>query len=193
MALNKIVYGSDVLIDLTGDTVSEDTLAKGITAHDKSGEVIVGTSTKDSDTSDADVAVAEILDGKIAYARGAKLIGTMPNNGSIKGTITTKEQKYNIPLGFHDGTGTVEIDSVEREKLIPINIREGVTILGVEGTMSGSEEERPQDKTVRPTKTQQVVLPDEGYTCLRQVTVEGISYVETPNAAGGVTATIAGV
>ena len=98
MALNKIVYGSDVLIDLTGDTVSEDTLAKGITAHDKRGEVIVGTSTKDSDTSDADVAVAEILYGKIAYARGAKLIGTMPNNGSIKGTITTKEQKYNIPM-----------------------------------------------------------------------------------------------
>ena len=193
MALNKIVYGSDVLIDLTGDTVSEDTLAKGITAHNKSGEVIVGTSTKDSDTSDADVAVAEILDGKIAYARGAKLTGTMPNNGSIKGTITTKEQKYNIPLGFHDGTGTVEIDNVEREKLIPSNIREGVTILGVEGTMSGSEAERPQDKTVRPTKTQQVILPDEGYTCLRQVTVEGISYVETPNAAGGVTATIAGV
>ena len=193
MALNKIVYGSDVLIDLTGDTVSEDTLAKGITAHDKSGVIIVGTSTKDSDTSDADVAVAEILDGKIAYARGAKLTGTMPNNGSIKGTITTKEQKYNIPLGFHDGTGTVEIDSVEREKLIPTNIREGVTILGVEGTMSGSEKENPQDKTVRPTKTQQVILPDAGYTCLRQVTVEGISYVETPNAAGGVTATIAGV
>ena len=190
MAFNKIVYGSDVLIDLTGDTVSEDTLAKGITAHDKSGEVIVGTSTKDSDTSDADVTVAEILDGKIAYARGAKLTGTMPNNGSVKGTIATKEQKYNIPLGFHDGTGTVEIDNVEREKLIPSNIREGVTILGVEGTMSGSEEERPSTPKI---VTQQVVLPDEGYTCLRQVTVEGISYVETPNAAGGVTATIAGV
>ena len=49
MAYNKVVYGSETLIDLTSDTVSPDKLAQGITAHDKSGEVITGTSTKDSD------------------------------------------------------------------------------------------------------------------------------------------------
>ena len=47
MAYNKIVYGSQTLIDLTADTVTPDKLAQGTTAHDKSGEVIEGTSTKD--------------------------------------------------------------------------------------------------------------------------------------------------
>lgn len=43
MAVNKVVINDDIKIDLTSDTVSPDTLSKGITAHDKSGEVIVGT------------------------------------------------------------------------------------------------------------------------------------------------------
>ena len=43
MAVNKVVLGEDTLIDLTGDTVSADKLAKGTTAHDMAGEPIVGT------------------------------------------------------------------------------------------------------------------------------------------------------
>ena len=43
MAVNKVVLGEDTLIDLTGDTVSADKLAKGTTAHNMAGEPIVGT------------------------------------------------------------------------------------------------------------------------------------------------------
>ena len=43
MAINKVVYGDQVLIDLTGDTVTADKLLKGATAHDASGEPITGT------------------------------------------------------------------------------------------------------------------------------------------------------
>lgn len=43
MAINKVVYNAQVLIDLTGDTVAADKLAKGVTAHDKSGTPITGT------------------------------------------------------------------------------------------------------------------------------------------------------
>lgn len=43
MAINKVQYGSNVLIDLTSDTVTADSLKTGITAHDKSGAVITGT------------------------------------------------------------------------------------------------------------------------------------------------------
>ena len=43
MAVNKVVINDEIKIDLTSDTVSPDTLSKGITAHDKSGNVIVGT------------------------------------------------------------------------------------------------------------------------------------------------------
>lgn len=43
MAVNKVTYGGETLIDLTGDTVTADTLAKGVTAHDASGAEIIGT------------------------------------------------------------------------------------------------------------------------------------------------------
>lgn len=42
MEKNKIIYGGKVLLDLTNDTVSSDTLGFGITAHDKSGRIITG-------------------------------------------------------------------------------------------------------------------------------------------------------
>lgn len=43
MPRNKVIYGDEVLIDLTGDTVTADTLAAGATAHDKAGNAITGT------------------------------------------------------------------------------------------------------------------------------------------------------
>ena len=192
MAYNKIIYGGNTLIDLTADTVTAADLAEGITAHDASGAAITGISTKDSDTSDATAAVAEILATKTAYVRGAKLTGTMPNNGAVTGTISTKTQTYTVPQGYHDGSGTVSISSTEQAKLIAENIRDGVTILGVEGTMSGSEDVVAQSKSATPTTTAQTVLPDTGYNYLTSVTVAAIPYVETDNAAGGKTVTIGG-
>ncbi len=192
MAYNKIIYGGNTLIDLTADTITAADLAEGITAHDASGAAITGTSTKDSDTSDATAAVAEILATKTAYVRGAKLTGTMPNNGAVTGTISTKSQSYTVPQGYHDGSGTVSISSTEQAKLIAENIRDGVTILGVEGTMSGSEDVVAQSKSATPTTTAQTVLPDTGYNYLTSVTVAAIPYVETDNAAGGKTVTIGG-
>ena len=188
---NKVVLASgEVLIDLTADTVDAAHLLSGYTAHDKSGAPITGSCDYDSDTSDDIAAVSEILAGKTAHARGAQLTGTMPNRGGVNGTIATKTGQYTIPQGYHDGSGKVSIDATEQAKLIPGNIREGITILGVEGTMSGSESENKQAKAVTPTFAQQVVLPDTGYTCLSQVTVAAITVTYSDNAAGGQTVTI---
>lgn len=189
MAINKIIYGGETLIDLTGDTITESDLAYGVTAHDKSGAVITGTSTLDSDTSDDTAAVAEILSGKTAHARGAELTGTMPNRGAVTGTISTKAQQYTIQQGYHDGSGKVAISTTEQNKIIASNIKSGIQILGVTGTYTG-EGVNAQAKTATPGTTSQTILPDTGYDYLSQVTVNAIPYAEAPNSAGGITVTI---
>jgi hypothetical protein len=190
MAISKVIYGGDTLIDLTTDNVKADKLLKGYTAHGADGEVINGSCEYDANTQDATATEAEILTGKTAYNKGAKVTGKMKNNGAVSGKISTKAGKYTVPQGYHDGSGMVQIDSAEQAKLIPANIREGVTILGVGGTMSGSEGVKAQSKNVTPSSEQQTVLPDTGYTHLAQVTVAPIPYVESDNSAGGTTVTI---
>ena len=188
---NKIVLASgEVLIDLTGDTVDAAHVLDGFTFHDKSGAPVTGTCTYDSDTSDDTAAIGEILSGKTAHARGALLTGTMPNNGAQMGSISTKEQEVIIAQGYHDGSGKVSISADEQAKLIPSNIREGITILGIEGTMSGSESVVAQARSVTPKFTQQVISPEDGYTHLSQVTVQPITVSYSDNSAGGKTVTI---
>lgn len=189
--VNKVVLSNGTtLIDLTADTVVADKLLKGYTAHDKSGALITGTSTFNADTSDATAGAAEILLGKTAYVSGQKITGTMPNNGAVTLNITKADTPVTIPMGYHDGSGKAQIDPTEQAKLIATNIREGVTILGVLGSMSGSEGMKPQAKTVTPTFETQEVLPDDGYNCLSQVTVNAIPVAYVDNTQGGQTVTI---
>lgn len=188
---NKVVLASgEVLIDLTGDTVDAAHVLDGYTFHDKSGAPVTGTCTYDSDTSGDTAAVGEILSGKTAHARGALLTGTMPNNGAQMGSIDTKTQEVIIAQGYHDGSGKVSILADEQAKLIPSNIREGITILGIEGTMSGSEGVVAQARSVTPKFTQQVISPEVGYTHLSEVTVYPITVTYSDNSAGGKTVTI---
>lgn len=190
--ISKVVYGGKPLIDLTADTVTADKVLKNYTTHDKSGAPITGTCTFDADTSNATVAVAEILTGKTAYVNGVKLTGTMKNNGAVTGTISTKDESYTIPIGYHDGSGKVAISSTEQAKIIATNIRSGVKILGVTGTMSGTEGAKAESKTAIPSTSQQTILPDstKGYNYISQVVIEAIPYNESDNPQGGVTVTI---
>ena len=119
MAINKVIYGNRTLIDLTGDTVSPDKLAQGITAHDKSGAIITGTNTFDSNTSDATAKVSEILEGKTAYVAGTKITGTMPYRGTVVEKILKVSDEITISQGYHDGSGNVSIDEKEQAKIIP--------------------------------------------------------------------------
>lgn len=188
---NKIIYGGQTLIDLTADTVTVDKVLSAYTFHKADGTIGTGTCEFDVDSSDVTAAVAEVLTGKTFAKAGSVLTGTMPNRGSVTGTISTKAQEYTVPQGYHDGSGKVSISSTEQAKIVAGNIREGVEILGVTGTMSGEEGVKAQSKTATPSTSQQVITPDSPtYNYLSQVTIAAIPYTETDNAAGGITVTI---
>lgn len=128
-------------MDLTEDTVVKEAMLEGYSAHDRHGEVIEGTCDYDTNTSDATVQNADLLSGKTAYAKGLKIVGTMPNIGSYKSDIKTKNEVKTIPKGYHDGSGTVRINEDSVKGLVPENVKFGVTILGVNGTIMDTDEE----------------------------------------------------
>lgn len=189
--INKVVIGGEAKLDLTGDTVTPATLAKGATAHDKSGAPITGTSTKDVDSSGVTAQPAEVLNGKTYAAQGEVKTGTMPNQGAKTLNITSKTA-VTIPQGYHDGSGKAQIDATEAAKIIANNIRQGITILGVAGSMGGTEGVKAQAKTATPSFSEQVISPDTtgGYNYLSQVTVKAIPVTYVDNEQGGQTVTV---
>lgn len=184
MAINKVIYGGNTLIDITDTTATAESVLVGSAFYGRDGVKTNGACTYNADTSDATAVAADILSGSSAYVNGNKINGTMVNNGAVTGTITTKAQQYTIPVGYHDGSGKVSISTTEQNKIIPANIKSGITILGVEGTYSGEAISVEANKNVTPATTQQVVTPSTGYDYLAQVTVAAITYVESANTYG---------
>lgn len=130
---NKVVYNGQTLIDLTADTAIASDVATGKYFHLATGERVQGTSTLDSDTSDANATAGEILSGKTAYVNGNKITGSMPNNGSTSGTISTKAGTVTVPAGYTSG-GTVNLGNVT--DLTAQNLLSGKTVLGVAGSLT---------------------------------------------------------
>ena len=84
---------------------------------------------------DATATEPDVLAGKTFYSGAMPIrMGTMPDRGAVSTDITTKAQEVTIACGKHSGAGIVKISLDEQAKIIPTNIKNGVTILGVTGT-----------------------------------------------------------
>lgn len=187
---NKVVYNGQTLIDLTTDTAIATDVLSGKYFHLATGERVQGACTYDADTTDANATAGEILSGKTAYVNGNKITGSMPNNGATNVTVSSVSGA-SIPAGYSDGSAKAVLDSASASALSANNIRQGVTILGVEGTLSPEDDLTVGPVSATPSGSQQVITAaSQNLDYITQVTVAAIPYTETPNAQGGLTVVI---
>lgn len=94
-----------------------------------------GGTAKFYSTSSATLQASDLLQGKSGFGPSGEVQGSMAENGSTGGTISTKAGTVTIPAGHTTG-GTVSISNTEQAKIVASNIRSGVSILGVNGSLS---------------------------------------------------------
>ena len=94
-----------------------------------------GGTAKFFDTAGATAAAGDILSGKSAYGSSGEISGSMTNNGSTSGTISTKAGTVTIPAGYTSG-GTVSLASAAVSDLVSGNLLTGKTVLGVSGSLA---------------------------------------------------------
>ena len=87
------------------------------------------------DASEADAVAGNVLTGKVFIGPNGQDTGSMANNGNTSGNISTKAGTVTIPAGYTTG-GTVSISYNEQQKLVQGNIKNGVNILGVQGSLT---------------------------------------------------------
>ena len=94
-----------------------------------------GGTAKFYDTAGADISAGDVLSGKTAYGASGSISGSMANNGSTSGTISTKAGTVSIPAGYTTG-GTVSLLSSAVTDLVSANLLTGKTVLGVQGSLN---------------------------------------------------------
>lgn len=94
MPVNKVVYGSNTLIDLTSDDVTAEKLITGTKAHDKSGSPITGTNPYEKAATDAEVNAQADLIAQIATALEGKASGGDSGGNVATCTVTIDGTSY---------------------------------------------------------------------------------------------------
>lgn len=79
-----------------------------------------------NDTSAGTAEAADILLSKIAFSKGSKKTGTMPDNGAVSQSLSTSVTSYTIPKGYHNGNGKVSI-TTESKSVTPTASAQSVT------------------------------------------------------------------
>ena len=168
MAVNKVVFGAVAIMDISDSTVTEETLAEGVTAYDKSGEKITGTMKQSADPK---------LQAKTA-------------------TPTTSAQTVKPDSGY-DGLSQVTVNAMptatQATPSITVSSAGLITASATQsagyvssGTKSATKQLTTQAaKTVTPTTSNQTAVASGRYTT-GAITVKGDANLKADNIKSGV-------
>lgn len=141
---DSVVY-KEVSSTVAGVTIKTPVIQTNPQVRAKSGKILLD-SNKGARTVTTNIAIdvfgdaerGEVRAGKrftSKNAGGVGITGTMKDIAAADHTITTKTGTYVIPKGYHDGKGKVYISKAEQDKIIAGNIKKGIRILGVTGSL----------------------------------------------------------
>lgn len=133
----------------------------------KSGITILGVTGNLTDaginTSDATATASQILAGQTAYVNSEKITGTMTNRGALSVTPSINSKSYNS--GYYSGISVSPVTSSIDGNIQASNIKQGITILGVTGTLISQDIEKITE-TITPSATANITRNNKYYNTL---------------------------
>lgn len=163
MAVSKIEYFGETLIDLTNDTVSADTILAGYTAHGKDGEPITGT-----------LEVEDVTEETAAYTTKLgtqdniieQIVTALQNKTGSSGETKEEQEKTVTPtmLGVvvtpDQGKTLSKVTVSGDSDLVASNIKKDVEIFGVTGTYEGGSSSNDLTKILIERSVSTLDIPD---------------------------------